>query len=139
MKAGFSLIELLIVLSVISALGATMIPAVGSWHKRHALMLEGEKLRLFLERARLVALTHDSTIAVRFKPPQLIATTTTTTPLFSYTPRSGISIKNRGEELKPVIFYATMTSTPTTLILSTRNAECAVVVSLRGRIRNGCL
>ena len=139
MKAGFSLIELLIVLAIISALGAITIPAVGSWHTRHTLMIEGEKLRLFLERARLVSLTHDTAIAVRFKPPHLIATATTAPPLFSYTPRSGISVKNKAEELKPVIFYSTMTSTPTTLAVSAGPAECLVIVSLRGRIRNGCL
>lgn len=139
MKAGFSLIELLIVLAVISALGAATFPAVGAWHGRYSLMVEGEKLRLFLERARLTALTHDAAVAVRFKPPQLFATTTTATPMFSYTPRQGVTVKNKSEDLKPIIFYSTITTTPTTLLVTNGTSECSVVISLRGRIRNGCL
>jgi prepilin-type N-terminal cleavage/methylation domain-containing protein len=139
MKAGFSLIELLIVLALISALSATTFPAVAAWHSRHLLMLESEKLRLFLERARLMALTHDTAVAVRFKPPQLFASTGASTPNFSYTPRQGVSVKNKSEDLKPVIFYSTMTTTPTTLVVAAGAAECSVIVSLRGRIRNGCL
>lgn len=139
MKGGFSVIELLIVLAVVSALGAITTPAVGAWHSRHSLIREGEKLRFFLERARLMALTHNTAIAVRFEPSHLFATASGTTPLFSFYPRNGVSVKNKSVELKPVIFYPTMTTTPSTILIKTALRECSVIVSLRGRIRNGCL
>jgi prepilin-type N-terminal cleavage/methylation domain-containing protein len=138
MQRGFSLLELLLALAMVSILGAISFPALARWHSHALLKSEGTRLSLALEDAYVAALSYGETITVGFDRNVVQTIRSSGAPLATYSPRKGVSVSNKSTDQGNLTFYPTHTATPATVVITSPYGECEVVVSLRGRVRSTC-
>lgn len=136
---GYSLIELLSTIALFSILTTTAISQGKSWRDRQALNLEGEKLEIVLKTLLLTSqsrrepitlqLTRSTYHAFSKEEPGLI--------LERHSLRSGVAIELEDEQ-EQISLYNSNTTSPRTVTLSNGEERCKIIISLRGRITNGC-
>lgn len=140
---GFSLLEALVTISIISVLATIAVPQVSAQSKRLALRSEASSLRLFLERCSAYALTVRSPVEVVLSPRNLSPSTLSAQhqngPLLgNYTLQNGVTLEPLAGGATSLLFYPSISASPATLVLNKGGISCSVVISLRGRIRFVC-
>jgi prepilin-type N-terminal cleavage/methylation domain-containing protein len=138
MQRGFSLIELLLVTSLVTSLGAMAVPSLARWMPRHAVRLEARSVQLMLEQAYVLAVTRGVPITVAIATDQLIASTSEGIPIVSRHLRKPITVRFKGNERGPLLLYPSHTASPATILIEGHSYLCSVVISLRGRTRTEC-
>lgn len=138
MQRGFSLIETLLVVSLIAALGAIAVPSLAGWLPRHAVRLEARSVQLILERAYGLAVTRGIPITVEIVPDRVRASTGAEEQIVSRSLRPSITARFKGNEKGPLIFYPSHTASPATIVIEGSSYICSIVLSLRGRTRTEC-
>jgi prepilin-type N-terminal cleavage/methylation domain-containing protein len=136
---GFSLIECLVTLAILSIAISSGVFALSQYEAKRRLKLTTERLRLTLEQAAIVAITSgeeveveilDRAISLRHTNPRLATT---------YRVPQGISI-NRQSTTGPthVTFYPSIAASPATLTVTSAAGTCSVTIALRTRITARC-
>lgn len=138
MNRGFSLIETLLVTSLLASLGAIAIPSLAGWMPRHQAQVEARAVQLALERAYAIAVTRATPVKVAISPKSVTATTTANSPLFAHHLRPPVTARIKGEQKEALYFYPSHTASPATITIENNSYLCSLVVSLRGRIRREC-
>jgi prepilin-type N-terminal cleavage/methylation domain-containing protein len=138
MSRGYSLIEIVLTMAIVSATAAVAIPSVSSWQGRHVTLREAKRVQRALERAYVMALLRETPVIVTLNSGGMFATTPDKVPLFSVTPAPGVSIQLKSKEQQALAFYPSHTATPTTILIVRSEFQCSVVLSLRGRARREC-
>lgn len=138
MQRGFSLIETLLVLSLVASLGAIAVPSLAGWIPKHAVRLEARGVQLMLERAYGLALTRGTPITVEIAADHVVGSTTAGGIIFSRKLRSPITTRFKGNEKGPLLFYPSHTASPATIVVESPSYLCSIVLSLRGRTRTEC-
>jgi prepilin-type N-terminal cleavage/methylation domain-containing protein len=138
MERGFSLIETLLVISLIGSLAAITLPSLSAWIPQHAVRLEARSVQLILERAYTLAITRAIPVEVHIAPNLVTVRTHNGTPLLSRHLRAPLTTRIKSGESGPLIFYPSHTASPATVLIEGPSYLCAVVVSLRGRTRREC-
>lgn len=138
MQRGFSLIETLLVISLVASLAAIAVPSLAGWLPKHAVRLEARSLQLMLERAYGLAVTRGVPIAVDIASDHVTAATGRGVPIVSRYLRSPITARFKGNEKGPLIFYPSHTASPATILIEGPSYLCLIVISLRGRTRREC-
>jgi len=139
MCRGFSLIEMLVTVSLVSALVGIALPSMGSWIGHRTVWLEAKRLQGALERCYSAAVLREQPVTVTFQRSRMTALITNSQPFFSYVPHHAIELTFKSSEQNKLVFYPSHTVTPATILVRSASAECSVIVSLRGRIRSECL
>ena len=135
---GFTLIEFLVVCSVISIIATSACIALHAYTEKLYLKRDAIKLRLFLERFYATVLTFRQRITVMLTETQSIALSSTGQRLEEST------FLNKTKCVLPnaiplVLFlHPTIATSPKSINLRRGASTCKVVVSLRGRIRVAC-
>jgi prepilin-type N-terminal cleavage/methylation domain-containing protein len=138
MNRGFSLIETLLVTSLLASLGAIAIPSLAGWMPKHQAQVEARAVQLALERAYAIAVTRSIPIKVAISPGSITATTPSNITLFSHRIRAPVATRIKGEQKEALYFYPSHTASPATITIENASYICSLVVSLRGRIRREC-
>jgi len=138
MQRGISLIETLLVISLIASLGAIAVPSLAEWIPKHAVRLEAKTVQLMFERAYGMALTRAAPITVDIAADHVTVFTSAGGPIVSRYLRPPITARFKGNEKGPLIFYPSHTATPSTIVVESPSYLCSIVVSLRGRTRTEC-
>lgn len=135
---GFSLLEALGTISIISTLATIAVPQINAQVKRLALRSEASSLRLFLERCSAYALTVRSPVEVALSPSTLSAQRQDGSLLGTCTLQNGVTLAPLAGGATSLLFYPSISASPGTLVLNKGEISCSVIVSLRGRIRFVC-
>ena len=138
MNRGFSLIETLLVTSLLASLGAIAIPSLAGWMPRHQAQVEARAVQLALERAYAIAVTRATPVKVAISPKSVTATTPSNITLFAHRLRSPVTARIKGDQKEALYFYPSHTTSPATITIENNSYLCSLVVSLRGRIRREC-
>lgn len=138
MQRGFSLIETLLVVSLVASLGAIAAPSLAGWLPKHAVRVEARSVQLILDRAYGLAVTRGIPITVEIVPDRVRASTGAGEPILSRSLRPPITARFRGNEKSPLIFYPSHTASPATIVIEASSYMCSIVLSLRGRTRTEC-
>jgi prepilin-type N-terminal cleavage/methylation domain-containing protein len=138
MNRGFSLIETLLVTSLLASLGAIAIPSLAGWMPKHQAQVEAREVQLALERAYAVAVTRGISVKVAISQGSITASTTSNTLLFAHRIRAPVTARIKGEQKEALFFYPSHTASPATITIENKSYLCSLVVSLRGRIRREC-
>ncbi|MEY4668938.1 MAG: hypothetical protein RL518_1637 [Pseudomonadota bacterium] len=138
MERGFSLIEMLLGVSMIASVVAIALPSLAEWIPRHAVRREARAVQLVVERAYTLAVVRSVPVSVQFLPSQIIATSATTAPLFSHPLPASITARIKGNQDSSLVLYPSHTASPATIEVLGPSYRCSVIVSLRGRTRLEC-
>ena len=138
MNRGFSLIELIVVLAIISAITVVAVPSFSSWRERQVIVREAQRVQRALERAYIISLLRETPIVISLTPETMAASTQTALPIFSLSRHPAVSVQLKSKEQQSITFYPSHTVTPTTILVSNNSAQCSVILSLRGRTRREC-
>ena len=138
MNRGFSLIETLLVTSLLASLGAIAIPSLAGWMPKHHAQVEARAVQLALERAYAVAVTRGTSVKVAISLGSITASTASDTLLFAHRIRAPVTARIKGEHKEALYFYPSHTASPATITIENDSYVCSLVVSLRGRIRREC-
>lgn len=138
MNRGFSLIEMLLITSLLASLGAITIPSLAGWMPKHQAQVEARAVQLALERAYAIAVTRAIPVKVAISLRSISASTTSNTLLFAHPIRAPVTARIKGEQKEALFFYPSHTASPATITIENNSYLCSLVVSLRGRIRREC-
>ena len=138
LQAGFSLIEILATLSIIGIVITLAIPQFRSHSTGLALRNEARALQTFLELSAAYALTARATVAITGSDKSTSASQSDGTILYSHRIQHGASLDLLASSALPLYFYPTLSASPATLTLTKNSRTCAVIISLRGRVRSSC-
>lgn len=138
MNRGFSLIETLLVTSLLASLGAIAIPSLAGWMPKHQAQVEARAVQLALERAYTIAVTRAIAVKVAISPGSITATTPSNSLLFAHRLRAPVTARIKGDQKEAIYFYPSHTASPATIAVENNAYLCSLVVSLRGRIRKEC-
>lgn len=138
MSRGFSVIETLLVTSLLASLGAIAIPSLAGWMPKHQAQVEARAVQLALERAYAIAVTRAIPVKVAISPGSVAATTPSNTTLFAHNLRAPVTARIKGEQKEALFFYPSHTASPATVTIENNAYVCSLVISLRGRIRREC-
>jgi prepilin-type N-terminal cleavage/methylation domain-containing protein len=136
--SGFSLVEALVTISIISILATIAVPQVSAQVKRLTVRSEASSLRLFLERCSAYALTVRSPVEVALSPSTLSAQHQNGPLIGVHTLQNGVILEPLAGGAHTLLFYPSISASPATLVLNKGSTSCSVIVSLRGRIRFVC-
>ncbi|MFN4896360.1 MAG: Tfp pilus assembly protein FimT/FimU [Pseudomonadota bacterium] len=136
--SGFSLLETLIALSIVAVLTAVAAPHFANRTSALALQSESHRLLLFLERCSSYALTSRSTVEVAISSSTLSALQESKTVIAQHTIRHAAHLEPLPGGASSLFFYPSISASPATLNIIKGKLSCAVVISLRGRIRSTC-
>jgi len=139
MNRGFSLLELLVMMAIVSTLASTTTPLVSRWSERSIVLQEAKRFQRLLERAYTIALFRAQPVVITFRDHGVTLTVGDEEPLSLLTPHSKVVIKPRSDEQRELTFYPTHTTTPSTIEVIGPATTCLVILSLRGRTRRVCL
>ena len=138
MDRGLSLIEMLLVISLIASLAAIALPSLAGWIPKHTVRLEARSVQLLLERAYTVAVARASPVTVEIAGDHIKAATATGAQLFSRPLRAPVTARLKSNEKSSLVFYPSHTASPATILVEGPSHLCSIVVSLRGRTRMEC-
>jgi prepilin-type N-terminal cleavage/methylation domain-containing protein len=138
MQRGFSLIETLLVISLVASLGAIAVPSLAGWMPKHAVRLEARSVQIMLERSYGLAVTRGVPINVDIANDHITVSTGAGVIIFSRNLRSPITTRFKGNEKGPLLFYPSHTASPATILIESPSYLCSIVLSLRGRTRTEC-
>ena len=138
MERGFSLIEILLALSIFGSLAAIAVPSLADWIPQHAVRREARGVQLLLERAYALALTRSIPVSVAITPRRISATVGESTDAFIHNLSAPITARFKGNEKGPLTFYPSHTASPATIVIESPAHLCSIVLSLRGRTRREC-
>jgi prepilin-type N-terminal cleavage/methylation domain-containing protein len=138
MNRGFSLIETLLVTSLLASLGAIAIPLLAGWMPKHQAQVEARAVQLALEQAYVVAVTRGIPVKVGISLGSITAATPSNPTVFAHRLRSPVTARIKGEQKEALFFYPSHTASPATITIENNSYLCSLVVSLRGRIRREC-
>jgi Tfp pilus assembly protein FimT len=135
---GFSVVEAVVTLSILSLLAAVAVPQFSAYTKKLTLRSEASRLRLFLERCSAHALTSRETIEVAVSRNTFTASRQGGGVTSSHTLLHNTYIKPDNNDEITLLFHPTISASPATLILTNGTLTCSVIISLRTRIRFVC-
>jgi len=135
---GFSLVETLVMVSVVGILAALAVPHVSAQADRLTLRNEASALRLFLERSAAFALSSRLTVEVRLSGDTLSASQQGQGDISTHKIKNGIKLDPLSNSAASLLFHPTISASPLTLVLRKKQLSCSVIISLRGRIRAVC-
>jgi prepilin-type N-terminal cleavage/methylation domain-containing protein len=138
LNRGFSLLEALVTLGILSLLTSFAVVRLSVTIQRQHLLAESARLKLFLEQARSLSIANEASIVVSITPSRITTDAQGIAAPISHLLRRGVTIKPVETGGSALRFYSTNTATPTTLTLLLDKLSCSLVISLRARIRIVC-
>ena len=139
MERGYSLVETILCVGILSLSFTMTLPSLYRWRTHRQLFNAAEELRLALERCYVSATTHEEPVKISLRRDGVISGESTTRTLFSITPPSSIAIKPKSPQQTELFFYPNHSATPGTVLITSPQGECSIIVSLRGRVRRVCV
>jgi hypothetical protein len=138
MERAFSLIETLLVISLVASLGAIAVPSLAGWLPKHAVRLETRGVQLILERAYGLSVTRGVPVTVDLAVDRVSASTDSGAPIVSRHLKAPITTRLKGNVKGPLVLYPSHTASPATILVEGPSYVCSIVLSLRGRTRTEC-
>ena len=135
---GFSLPELIICMAITSISVGIAVPRTLSFLNQVYLKGEATSVRLFIESAYAHALSSQQRITVSLTPYMLEGRRESGELLGRYSTRHRVLIDPDSVNGRTLAFYPTIAASPATIQLSRSGRSCAVIISLRGRVRVSC-
>jgi prepilin-type N-terminal cleavage/methylation domain-containing protein len=142
-ESGFSLLEVLVTISIVATTCAIAIPQLASRSARLSLINEATSIRLFLERCQTLALSSRQAVEVIISQNKLLAiyqnpAAFSLNPLHTYTLKAGSNIENNKGPSRSIVFYPSISASPDSFTITRSTHSCSIIISLRGRIRHVC-
>jgi type II secretory pathway pseudopilin PulG len=135
---GFSLFEVMVVLTITMIIAGGTILAISTFHRRNILKSETFAVQLFLEEIYARALAYQSDISLSLAPTRIATNQALGSQRRSYSLRHGVILVISPTQSKTLQFTSSISTTPATIKLQYHGLTCDVVISLRGRIRTTC-
>ncbi len=138
MEHGSSLLEAMVCVALLALHIAIATPGLLRWSESRKLFRVTEELRLALERSYITANRFQERVDVWFERDGSVLGLRGSNQVFALPPAAGISraIKEAGQT--SVSFYSSRSATPATILVSSKTRSCALILSLRGRVRRAC-
>jgi Tfp pilus assembly protein FimT len=138
MERGWSLLELLLCVSLLGMSCALATPGISTWLDNRKLYECTEDLRLALERSYVAAISFREPIVVTFTRDGNVIGARGATTIFNLPPKPGVSRTLKEVGKTNVVFYPSGSATPATVLVTSKSRACSLILSLRGRIRRAC-
>lgn len=137
---GFSLLEILITLSLVGLAVTLAVPQFTSASNRLALRSEANSLRLFIERFGAYSLASKLQVNLKISSDSLSATIKDGQIIGTHSIKRGaqITLPMTNGASSSITLYPSISASPTTLVLSRRGSSCSIIISLRARVRTVC-
>lgn len=136
--AGFTLLEMLTALSIISIGLATAAISLATYQRKTKLSRAASSLRLLVDRTYSRALAAHEEITLLVKPTEAVSLTRAGDALERLPIRAPIEPLLKDTTAQELQFYPSISASPATITLRSGAHVCQVVVSLRGRTRIVC-
>lgn len=136
--AGFTLLEVLGALSIISISLTTAASSLASYHREATLSRAASSLRLLVERAYSDALATREEITLIVNPTGAFSYTSAGTELERLPFRAPIEPLLKDDKIQELHLYPSISASPATITLRSGACVCRVIISLRGRTRIVC-
>lgn len=141
-QSGLSLIGLMIALMLSALLLSISVPKLNAFGaSKRAIKTEALRLKDLLEELSLQASLNQSDVRLSYKPDSYLAEmqldlSWKTIESRSLNPRLHFELGNKLDDV--INFYASGVNSPATLLLKSAEQECAIKISLRGRVTLIC-
>jgi prepilin-type N-terminal cleavage/methylation domain-containing protein len=136
--AGFTLLELLAATSIIAITLATATNSIATYHRGQKLFSAASSLRLLVERTYCHALATRQEMLVVIEPTMARALNNADKEKERLLFKAPLAPELRGNQPQEIRLYSSLSASPTTVTLRLGKNTCAVIVSLRGRVRTQC-
>lgn len=136
--AGFSLLEALVVVSVISISLATATSSLATYQRGQSLSRAASSLRLLMERTYSHALASRQEMLVVIEPTMARALTTSGQEEERLVFKAPLAPELRNYQPQEIQFHPSISASPATVTLRLGKSACSIIVSLRGRVRTQC-
>lgn len=133
---GLSLFDTLVALLISGLLLAVSFPLLASADKTR-LKLSADTLRASLQRAIVRAESLNQDLRLKVTAHELRISLSADNEAVLYRPPSGASL-SIGGKAREMTLYRDGIASPATIDLTQNSSHCAVIVSLRGRVRSVC-
>lgn len=137
-RNGFSLVEVLVTLGLISILASLAAPHLSAHAHRLVLRSEASAMRLFLERCAAYALSAQAPVEVALAKDSLTARHPGGAALGGHTLQHGATLEPLSQGESSLLFYPSISASPATMVLTRGGISCSIILSLRGRVRFVC-
>ena len=137
-QRGLSLLEVVAAIAFMGILIGISVPSITTLRNRLYLRGETTAVRQFLERAYGHALASRQPTIVSITHTSLTTHTEREVALERLFLRRNVEIRRDSVRDGRILFYPSITASPTTLRLARGGQECSIVISLRGRTRVVC-
>ena len=136
--AAFTLLEALVVISIISITLATATNSLATYQRAQKLSGAASSLRLLIERSYSHALATRQEMRVVIEPTMARALTSADIERERLVFKAPLAPELRNNQTQEIHLYPSLSASPATATLRLGKSTCAVIVSLRGRVRTQC-
>lgn len=136
--AAFTLLEALVVISIISITLATATNSLVTYQRAQKLSGAASSLRLLMERTYSHALATRQEMRVVIEPTMARALTSADIERERLVFKAPLAPELRNNQPQEIHLYPSLSASPATVTLRLGKSACAVIVSLRGRVRTQC-
>lgn len=138
---GFSLLDLLLALSLLGVLTAATLPSLARLGRPNLLRTEATRLRLLVERLVAEASLGEAEISLLLETDSYTASQKSAESILlveTHRLPASVSIDPAQSSAAEVVIYAGQVSAPASIALTGGGATCFLRISLRGRVTQSC-
>ena len=138
MSAGYTLLEVLVALSIISIGLTTAASSLATYQRDQKLSRTASSLRYLIERTYSQALATRQEMLVVIEPSMARALAASGKEEEHLVFKAPLAPELRNNQPHEIRLYPSISASPATVMLRLGKSRCAVIVSLRGRVRTQC-